>query len=58
MGRQSEELTDALFVALHVSLQPGEFQQTLIRSFALGGIGLHTGDYGKLVLKHRGVLHM
>jgi hypothetical protein len=29
-------------------LQPqGDQQQTLFRSFTLGGIGLHTGEYGE-----------
>lgn len=27
--------------------QPGQFQQTLIRSFTLGGIGMQTGEYGE-----------
>ena len=28
------------------AVQPAEYQQTLRKSFTLGGIGLHTGDYG------------
>ena len=32
---------------LYPSLQPGQFQQTLIRSFTLGGIGMQTGEYGE-----------
>lgn len=28
-------------------MQPCEYQQTLLRSFTLGGIGLHTGEYGQ-----------
>ena len=32
---------------LYPTLQPGQFQQTLIRSFTLGGIGMQTGEYGE-----------
>lgn len=27
-------------------LQPMDYQQTLRKSFTVGGIGLHTGEYG------------
>lgn len=29
----------------NLTSQPAEYQQTLIKSFTLGGIGLHTGEY-------------
>ena len=30
------------------NLQPANFQQTVKKSFTLGGLGLHTGEYGML----------
>ena len=30
-------------------LQPQSYQQTLKQSFLLGGVGLHTGEYGELL---------
>lgn len=32
--------------------QPAEYQQTLRKSFTLGGIGLHTGEYGACCAPH------
>ena len=37
---------------LYPTLQPGQFQQTLIRSFTLGGIGMQTGEYGERGERH------
>ena len=31
------------------AVQPGEHQQTLARSFTIGGLGLHTGEYGESI---------
>eukprot|EP00199_Chlamydomonas_sp_CCMP681_P000968 CAMPEP_0119108170 /NCGR_PEP_ID=MMETSP1180-20130426/13506_1 /TAXON_ID=3052 ORGANISM="Chlamydomonas cf sp, Strain CCMP681" /NCGR_SAMPLE_ID=MMETSP1180 /ASSEMBLY_ACC=CAM_ASM_000741 /LENGTH=516 /DNA_ID=CAMNT_0007093759 /DNA_START=29 /DNA_END=1576 /DNA_ORIENTATION=+ len=36
---------DVIERAAPIHPYPGEFQQTLVRSFTLGGIGLHTGQY-------------
>lgn len=32
-----------------IVLQPEAYQQTLARSFIVGGLGLHSGDYSKQV---------
>jgi hypothetical protein len=32
---------------LFSSLQPLDYQQTLIKSFTVGGVGLHTAEYGE-----------
>jgi hypothetical protein len=28
-------------------MQPGQYQQTLKTSFTVGGLGLHSGEYGE-----------
>lgn len=48
--------TCAAFKCQHVKqtsccLQPAAYQQTVKNSFALGGLGLHTGEYGILLLQ-------
>lgn len=30
-------------------LQPLDYQQTLIKSFTIGGVGLHSGEYSELI---------
>ncbi len=42
---RSQQLT-ACIVCSHRTAQPGEYQQTLVASFTLGGVGLHTGQDG------------
>jgi alpha-beta hydrolase superfamily lysophospholipase len=31
-------------------VQPGQYQQTLKTSFTVGGLGLHSGEYGGLIV--------
>ena len=36
-----------LFLFLFLCVQPKETQQTILKSFTLGGVGLHSGEYGE-----------
>lgn len=50
-GLFTADLLSSLPCSLPLLLQPqGHQQQTLFRSFTLGGIGLHTGEYGEAAL--------
>ena len=43
------QLTSYRHATFYVPLQPLDYQQTLIKSFTLGGVGLHSGEYGKCI---------
>lgn len=34
-------------VLVLICMQPLDYQQTLIKSFTMAGVGLHTGEYGE-----------